>query len=79
MHHEEPDLLLTLAHGAGYDPYDGLDRFDRTVDMHWTCCMGGSGEPGRCEGELVERVGYGYLARATARIGPCPWPRGELK
>ncbi len=62
MHHEEPDLLFILAHGAGYDPYAGLDRFDRTVDMRWTCCMSGSsgsgssGEPGDCEGELVERV-----------------------
>ena len=33
MHHEEPDLLFTLAHGLENDPYDGLDRFDRVVDM----------------------------------------------
>ncbi|MDY0170669.1 MAG: RHS repeat-associated core domain-containing protein [Thermoguttaceae bacterium] len=66
MHHEEPDLLFTLAHGMEADPYDGLDRFDRTVDMRWTCCMGGysgsgsSGDPGDCEAELVEQVCYGY-------------------
>jgi len=31
----EPDLLFDLAHGAGDDPYDGLDRFDRVVDLLW--------------------------------------------
>jgi hypothetical protein len=66
VHRVQPDLLFTLTQGASYDPYDGLDRFDRTVDMRWTCCMGGysgsgsSGEPGDCEAELVEQVCYGY-------------------
>ncbi|MDZ7620078.1 MAG: hypothetical protein U1E05_24005, partial [Patescibacteria group bacterium] len=66
MHHEEPDLLFTLAHGMDADPYAGLDRFDRTVDMRWTCCpvgssgVSGSGSSGGCDAELVEQVCYGY-------------------
>ncbi len=31
----QPDLLCNLAHGAGDDPYDGLDRFGRVVDLLW--------------------------------------------
>ncbi len=31
----QPDLRYNLAHGAGNDPYDGIDRFGRTVDLLW--------------------------------------------
>jgi hypothetical protein len=31
----EPDLRFDLAFGAGNDPYAGLDRFDRVVDLLW--------------------------------------------
>jgi hypothetical protein len=31
----EPDIRMDLAHGAGSDPYDGLDRFDRIDDLLW--------------------------------------------
>ncbi|MCD4728910.1 MAG: hypothetical protein K8R46_14725, partial [Pirellulales bacterium] len=31
----QPDLRYNLAHGAGDDPHDGLDRFGRTVDLLW--------------------------------------------
>lgn len=31
----EPDLRYDLAHGSGNDPYAGLDRFDRVVDLLW--------------------------------------------
>jgi len=31
----EPDLRHDLAHGSGDDPYDGMDRFGRVVDLLW--------------------------------------------
>jgi RHS repeat-associated protein len=31
----EPDLRFDLAFGSGDNPYDGLDRFDRVVDLLW--------------------------------------------
>ncbi len=31
----QPDLRYNLAHGAGNDPHDGLDRFGRVVDLLW--------------------------------------------
>jgi len=31
----EPDLRYDLAHSSGNDPYDGLDRFGRVVDLVW--------------------------------------------
>ena len=31
----EPELRYDLAHGAGDDPYDGMDRFGRVVDLFW--------------------------------------------
>ncbi len=31
----QPDLRYNLAHGVGDDPYDGLDRFGRVVDLLW--------------------------------------------
>ncbi|MBI1900809.1 MAG: hypothetical protein HYS13_06825 [Planctomycetia bacterium] len=51
----EPDLRYDLAHGSGNDPYDGLDRFDRVIDLLWrdygrvalaSCqCSSGSADP----------------------------------
>jgi RHS repeat-associated protein len=70
IEYPEPELLFTLAHGSGNDPYDGLDRFDRIVDMQWKCCFlgGNSSSSGSgCELELVERIKYGY-DRASNRI-----------
>ncbi len=32
----EPELAMDLAAGSGLDPYTGLDRFDRVVDLRWT-------------------------------------------
>jgi RHS repeat-associated protein len=31
----QPNLRYDLAHGSGSDPYAGLDRFDRVVDLRW--------------------------------------------
>ena len=31
----EPQIRYDLAHGSGDDPYDGLDRFGRVVDLLW--------------------------------------------
>jgi hypothetical protein len=31
----EPDLRMDLVTGSRSDPYDGLDRFDRVVDLLW--------------------------------------------
>ena len=31
----EPAIRYDLAHGSGEDPYDGLDRFGRVVDLLW--------------------------------------------
>jgi hypothetical protein len=33
--YQEPDVRYDLAFGAGNDLLDGLDRFDRVVDMLW--------------------------------------------
>jgi RHS repeat-associated protein len=54
----EPDLRCDLAHGSGNDPYDGLDRFDRVVDLLWRD-YGASVD--------VERVKHGY-DRASNRL-----------
>ncbi len=33
--YSQPDLRYNLAYGSGNDPYDGLDRFGRVVDLLW--------------------------------------------
>lgn len=47
----EPDIRYDLAFGGGSDPYDGLDRFGRVVDLLW-----------RDYGSSIdaERIKYGY-------------------
>ena len=47
----EPNLRYDLAHGTGDDPYDGLDRFDRVVDLVWR---------DQSRGVDVERIKHGY-------------------
>jgi RHS repeat-associated protein len=47
----EPDIRLDLAFGAGSDPYDGMDQFDRVVDLLWRN-YGTSAD--------AERVKHGY-------------------
>jgi RHS repeat-associated protein len=47
----EPNLRYDLAHGTGDDPYDGLDRFDRVVDLLWR---------NQAQGVDVERIQHGY-------------------
>jgi len=33
--YQEPDVRYDLAFGTGSDPNDGLDRFDRVIDLLW--------------------------------------------
>ena len=47
----EPNLRYDLAHGTGDDPYDGLDRFDRIIDLVWR---------NQTQGVDVERIQHGY-------------------
>ncbi len=47
----EPNLRYDLAHGPGDDPYAGLDRFDRIVDLVWR---------DQTQGVDVERIQHGY-------------------
>ena len=35
VNYPEPQIRYDLATGTGDDPYSGLDRFDRVVDLLW--------------------------------------------
>lgn len=54
----EPDIRMDLVTGSGSDPYDGLDRFDRVVDLLWRD-YGNSAD--------VVRIKHGY-DRASNRL-----------
>ena len=54
----EPEIRYDLAHGSGDDPYDGMDRFGRIVDLLWRD-YGSSVD--------VERIKHGY-DRANNRL-----------
>ncbi len=64
----EPDLRCDLAHGSGDDPFDGLDRFDRVVDLLWRD-YGSSVD--------VERVKHGYDRAGNRLWRECPVPAGQ--
>jgi hypothetical protein len=65
----EPDLRYDVAHGSGNDPYDGLDRFGRVVDLLWRD-YGASTD--------AERVKHGY-DRASDRLWrECPVPAAQM-
>jgi len=64
----EPDLRMDLAHGTGDDPFDGLDRFDRVIDLLW-----------RDYGSSVdaERVKHGYDRASNRLWRECPVAAGQ--
>ncbi len=64
----EPDLRCDLAHGTGDDPFDGLDRFDRVVDLLWRD-YGSSID--------VERVKHGYDRAGNRLWRECPVPAAQ--
>ncbi|MEX2188730.1 MAG: RHS repeat domain-containing protein, partial [Pirellulales bacterium] len=72
----EPDLLYTLAGGAGSDPYDGegsatggLDRFGRVVNLQWI-----DYEPN--PDVVIEQVKHGYDRASNRLWRECPVPAG---
>ncbi len=64
----EPDLHCDLAHGSGDDPFDGLDRFDRVIDLLWRD-YGASVD--------VERVTHGYDRAGNRLWRECPVPAAQ--
>jgi YD repeat-containing protein len=59
----QPQLRCDLAHGSGPDPYDGLDRFSRVVDLVWR---------NDATGEHVERIKHGYDRAGNRIYRECP-------
>lgn len=54
----QPGILYDLAHGSGNDPYAGLDRFGRVVDLHWS---------NQGTSATIDRAKHGY-DRASNRL-----------
>jgi len=59
----QPRLRCDLAHGSGPDPYDGLDRFGRVIDLVWR---------NDATGEDVERIKHGYDRAGNRLYRECP-------
>ena len=49
----EPHLRCDLAHGSGSDPYAGVNRFGRVIDLRWSTTW---------NDQDVERIRHGYDA-----------------
>jgi RHS repeat-associated protein len=60
IEYPQPDMLFTLAERPEPDPYDGLDRFGRIVDMRWYGREEGTPSVEPAVRPLLEEVRYGY-------------------
>jgi len=59
----EASLRGDLAHGSGSDPYAGLDRFGRVIDLRWR---------NTAADQDVERVRHGYDLAGNRLWRECP-------